>query len=66
MILPDWLTYQEAPPWVSFMGLETITAEYLLSDDHGAQIIQTIDSLTEAQAKRLLFHMTCRVKVGAE
>ena len=64
MILPDWLMYTGAPDWVGFMDMERTAAEYMVSEDGQANFIPTIDALTEAQAKRMLYFMAIRVVVG--
>ena len=66
MILPDWLTYEGAPDWVGFMDMERTAAEYMISDGGRSNFIATIEAMSEAEAKRMLFHFAVRVMAGGE
>jgi hypothetical protein len=62
MILPEWLMYTGAPDWVGFMDMESVAAEYMLSEDGRANFIATIDAMSEPEAKRMLFWVAIQLQ----
>lgn len=66
MSVPDWVLNRPGPKWSHFLSLEQEFTDLVSTSPDGSVILSAIDSLTLDEARSVILHMACRIRVGAE